>query len=76
MIPEFFQAVSTETKIQAGRAVAGTGIGSGGSYLTQDEIQSTVIFALTAVYLLWQMALLIPKSVREYREWKKSKLKS
>jgi hypothetical protein len=65
-IPHFVQGVAGEVHLAAATAVGGTGYA-----LSDDATQKTIIFCLTAVFLIAQIILLVPKYLAWYRDWRK-----
>ena len=70
-VTDFIHFASTETKIDAAKAVGFPAAGGTGFVITGDM----VVLILTIVLLTWQLLLLIPKTIREYKEFKKDRLK-
>jgi hypothetical protein len=66
---DFLHSISDDTKLETLKTVAGAGVGGGGFAITLNE----VVLVLTAVYMIGSIGLLVPKYVREYREWKSKK---
>lgn len=50
---------------------AGTAVGGTGYVVTDETMQKTIIFYLTAAFLLGQIVLLTPKYLVWYRDWRK-----